>query len=619
MTERPRWGPDNPHPLSQLQPEFVWEGKYDEYGQRRVLEAASLAMPLRQVETIDGPATAAPAQRGSDNAANSRRDDFRNLLIRGDNKSVMASLLKDFKGRIDLIYIDPPFGVGADFTLDVNIGAGQTASGKAQAQLEVVAYQDTWGSGAASYLHMLYERLTLMKELLSETGSIYVHCDWRVNSYIRLILDEVFGRERHVNEIVWAYKSGGSTAHRFARKHDTIHFYAKGATPIFHASKEKSYNRSLKPYRFAGVPEFKDETGWHTLVNMRDVWQLDMVGRSSGERVAYATQKPEALLEVIIKASSNEDSLVADFFCGSGTTGAVAERLGRRWLMADLGRYAIHTSRKRMIALQRKLHAAAQPYRAFDVYDLGPHERQRWQQEHCKGAANAYRRVILDGYKAKPLPHPTELLHGRKGRAHVSVADINSNLTHAEVRAVAAAARLAGATEAHCLAWEFAPDLRSFCAELAAGEGVQLKLITIPREIMEQHCSATLPFREIAVLAAAPVIRGPKHERTVDIKLTHFLPPLAVAPNKERATLRKRGSTNGFDFIDFWAVDFDYAAGQPFKHHWQIYRTRQDRTLKTVSDAAYNKYPRAGVYTACVKVVDVFGYETSVLLPLAWH
>jgi hypothetical protein len=280
--------------------------------------------------------------------------------------------------------------------------------------------------------------------------------------------------------------------------------------------------------------------------------------------------------------------------------------------MSDLGRFAIHTSRKRMIELQRTLHAEGKPYRAFDVYNLGRYERQWWQRERLQGADEEHRKVVMGFYKAEPLPSANGALHGRKGRAFVYVDGIDSILTRDEVRAIARSAREAGAKEVHCLAWEFEMDLRLICHELEASEGVQIKLIPIPREIMEKNRTSPPPFLEVAALEAEPVYRRVDGKRTVDIKLTKFLPSLAEAPSKELEALRERAIQSGFDFIDFWAIDFDWREGKPFEHHWQDYRTRKDRSLKTVSDAHYDKYSMRGVYTACVKVVDVFGCDTSV-------
>ncbi len=345
---------------------------------------------------------------------------------------------------------------------------------------------------------------------------------------------------------------------------------------------------------------------------MGDVWDdIKRINMMADERLEYSTQKPEALLERIIRASSNEGDLVADFFCGSGTTGAVAERLGRRWLMADLGRFAIHTTRKRLIELQRKLHAEGQPYRAFDVHNLGRYARQWWQKERLHGADIEHRKVVLGFYQAEPLASPNELLHGRKGRAFVHVDGIDGLLTRGDVRAVAKAASEAGAKEVHCLAWEFEMDLRLVCHELEAETGVRIKLIHIPREIMEKNRTSPPPFLEMAVLEAEAVVKSTKGGKTVEVKLTKFMPSLAEVPSKELEALKERAIKSGFDFIDFWAVDFDWHEQKPFVHHWQDYRTRKDRSLKTISDAAHT-YDKPGKHTICVKVVDVFGCDTSI-------
>ncbi|HPK27412.1 MAG TPA: site-specific DNA-methyltransferase, partial [Anaerolineaceae bacterium] len=379
------YGPDNPHPFSTIRTELIWEGKYDEYGNRRQVDVAGAAMPLQKIETVDEPRSRAEVQGLLFEPQKAHRDDFRNMLVWGDNKLVMASLLKDFKGKIDLIYIDPPFDVGADFTMSVPIGDENDSIGKDQSTLEMVAYRDMWGRGTDSYIHIMFERFILIKELLSERGSIYVHCDYRVNSHLRLLFDDIFGNENFRNEIIWNYATGGASQEFYARKHDTLLFYSKSGDYQFFPNRvreprtEKAMARAKNP-KGARISQ-DDDTKLPT-----DVWQIAALNPMSTERLYFPTQKPEELLEKIIKASSNEGDLVADFFCGSGTTGAVAERLGRRWIMADLGRFAIHTSRKRMIELQRTLHAENQPYRSFDVYNLGRYERQWWQKEALEGA-----------------------------------------------------------------------------------------------------------------------------------------------------------------------------------------------------------------------------------------
>ena len=232
MAEEIEWGPDNPHPLSQIKTELIWEGKYDEYGNKREVNLSGCDLPLQKVETIDEPFSHAQGagQLEFFRKQSKRHDDFRNMLIWGDNKLVMASLLREFKGKIELIYIDPPFDVGADFTMNLPVGDTKETLGKDQSILEAIAYKDMWGKGTDSYLHMMHERLIVMRALLAETGSIYVHCDWRVNSLLRLALDEVFGRDSFQREIIWDIRvlSGyKSLAKNWIRGHDTLWFFSK--------------------------------------------------------------------------------------------------------------------------------------------------------------------------------------------------------------------------------------------------------------------------------------------------------------------------------------------------------------------------------------------------------
>jgi DNA modification methylase len=622
------WGPANPHPLSKMRTELVWEGKYDEYGNRREVDVAACAMPMQKIETVDEPRQRAAAEGNLElfekQLGGKKRDDFRNRLIWGDNKLVMASLLAEFKGKIDLIYIDPPFDVGADFTMDVPIGDGKETVGKDQSTLEMVAYRDMWGKGTDSYLHMMFERLTLMRELLSEKGSIFVHCDWRVNGYLRSIMDEIFGRGAAAdggsglrNQIAYCYSGGGIPQKEMPRKYDTILWFTKSA--------EWTFNPIYRPYSAGTVERGRTAVKGPDAVlreegtPVNDWWPdvKKITSPTDPEKLGYDTQKSEELLSRIITMCSNEGDLVADFFCGSGTTGAVAERLGRRWIMADLGRFAIHTSRKRLIELQRTLHNEGKPYRAFDVYNLGRYERQWWQKDRLKGAEEEHRRVVLEFFKAEVLTSPpSPLLHGRKAGAFCHVDGIDGLFTRDEARAVAEAVAAAGGREVYCLAWEFEMELRQHCLALEAEFKVKMKLVPIPREIMEKNRKSPPPFLEMAVLEAEPVVRSMKGEGgskkwQVDVKLTKFLPSLAEVPSKELEALKERAVKSGFDFIDFWAVDFDWHAGKPFNHHWQDYRTRKDRSLKTVSDAGHI-YAKAGKHTICVKVVDVFGCDTSI-------
>jgi len=272
------------------------------------------------------------------------KDERGNRLYLGDNLHAMIHLIKDgMKGKIDLVYIDPPFFSGSDYKRRITVGKGEE-----KLVFYNHAYGDIWEDGILDYLMMISTRIFLIRELLSDKGTIYVHVDGRTSHYLRLILDQVFGEERFLNEIIWSYKSGGAGRRSFSKKHDNILVYTKTKDYIFNPQREKSYNRGMKPYRFKNVTEYQDDLGWYTLVNMKDVWSVDMVGRTSSERVGYETQKPEALLRRIIMASSNEDSIVADFFMGSGTTIKVAQDLGRGWIGGDSSIHSIVTCKRRL-------------------------------------------------------------------------------------------------------------------------------------------------------------------------------------------------------------------------------------------------------------------------------
>lgn len=669
------YGPNNPHPLSRMKTELVWEGKYDEFGNRREVNVAGIAMPLQKIETIDEPRSRAEGQGELFDEKRAHRDDFRNRLIWGDNKLVMSSLLREFRASIQMVYIDPPFDVGADFTIQVPIGDAKDLTEKEPSILENIAYRDIWGRGTNSYLSMLYERLILIRELLTESGTIFVHLDYRMGPFGRCLLDEIFGADCFVNEIIWQKcNTKNFTSNSLSNVHDTIYLYSKAFAYEFnelfedlrddyvesayrHTDKNGERYRLLplhapgirkgstggpwkgmlplagSHWRFkpetlssmdrdgliefseTGVPSYrkylKDSEG----TRIGTIW-LDAKQLPATERVDYPTQKPTSIIEKVLRIGSKEGDLVADFFCGSGTTLDVAERLGRRWIGCDLGRFSVHTSRKRMIGVQRELHNKGIPYRSFDLYNLGRYERQWWQKEALKGADDEHRAIVLSFFKAEPITKaPSPLLHARKGSAFVHVDGIDSIFTRAEIKDVAQATAAAGGREVYILAWDFEMDIRQVTAAAEAETGVKLRLCRIPREIMEKNRTEVPPFFEVAVLEAEPVVRKAGKERKVDIKLTNFLPSLSEVPSKELEALQERAVESGFDFIDFWAIDFDWAPSRPFNHHWQDFRTRRDRALKTVSDAEH-VYAKPGKYTACVKVVDVFGCDTSITVEI---
>ena len=300
---------------------------------------------------------------------------------------------------------------------------------------------------------------------------------------------------------------------------------------------------------------------------------------SSSERLGYPTQKPLTLLERVIKASSNEGDIVLDPFCGSGTTGAVAEKLGRRWIMSDLGRFGIHTTRKRMIDLQRELHTSEKSYRSFGVYNAGRYERQWWQKEHLKGAESEHRRVVLELFDAEVIPSEHQsipYLNGVKDGIYCYVAPIDTIFGKAEAEEIAQAVANLNIPkkELYCLAWEFEMEIKQTLEAIKFTQGLTLTHIRIPREVMEKN-RRTAIFLSPAFLDVKPVYR---RDGTVDISLKEFIPNLSEVPGKELEKIESMSIENPFDFIDFWAVDFEWTCDMPFKHHWQDYRTKKDRS-----------------------------------------
>ena len=393
--------------------ELLWQGKYNDDGTLKDVPRVSL--PFQVIETVGESRATREAQKAGvqaslfdvyeGNEGDTFEEGWKNKLIWGDNLLVMGALLEKFAGKIDLIYIDPPFATGADFSFSAPIGESGDEVFKEQSIIEETAYRDTWGRGLDSYLHMLRSRLILLRDLMSSKGTLYLHCDWRVNSHIRILMDEVFGANKMINEVIWHYRTFQGQAHRyFARKHDTLLVYGKGDDFTYNEQFDTSREDTIDARRWEG---YVNDEGNIVGTNMptqdsrfvrylnrwirqqgRDpgpddivfqvrgqpvdsVWDMKGLDPKSGERLGYPTQKPEELLSRIVQASSNPSDLVADFFSGSGTTLAVAEKLGRRWIGCDLGRWAIHTTRKRLLGIEE--------CKPFEMLNLGKYERQYWQ------------------------------------------------------------------------------------------------------------------------------------------------------------------------------------------------------------------------------------------------
>ncbi len=267
-----------------------------------------------------------------------------NYLFYGDNRQVLSSLFRDerWRGRLQTIYGDPPF-----FTKTKHRGRHQL--GPKGKSIFLPAYDDRWNRDPRQYLFTLGCQLLLMRELLCNEGTLWMHLDWRMVHYVKILMDAIFGEENFINEIIWEYKSGGSGKNHFSRKHDSILLYGKTPNYKLKIGKEKSYNRGKKPYYFKGVKEFQDQEGWYTLVNEKDVWAMDMVGRTAKERTGYASQKPLTLLEKIIERSSEEGDLCGDFFCGSGSFAVASHKKNRRFICCDRSPLAMATTEKQCL------------------------------------------------------------------------------------------------------------------------------------------------------------------------------------------------------------------------------------------------------------------------------
>lgn len=435
--------------------ELLWNGKTN--------EVTNVVLPFQVIEQIDEPRGERVTnisrqfnmlkEFGYDNTGRQILG-WTNKLIWGDNKLILSSLKNgplrkeiEAQGGLKLIYIDPPFDVGADFSMDIKIGDGKDEESftKRPSVIEEIAYRDTWGKGADSFIAMVYERLKLMHDLLAEDGSIYVHCDWRVDSYMRLVLDEIFGKDNLVNEIIWAYKGPSPVKMFFPQKHDTILFYQKSDKRKFNFQDilipydEATLNRrKYSESKMGGIPfAGKDVEEYEKGRVPQDWWDDIPAGGqiSRDELLGYPTQKPVKLLERIIKASSNEGDLIADFFCGSGTTLAVAEKLNRKWIGADLGKFSIHTSRKRLIGVQRELKKSGKDFRAFEILNVGRYERENFiavnddlrAEEKAKQAdqkEKEFVKLILSAYKAEEVDLFVNI-SGKKRDRLVAIGPIN--------------------------------------------------------------------------------------------------------------------------------------------------------------------------------------------------
>ena len=558
--------------------------------------------------------------------------EWTNRLIYGDNLLAIQALLAgdpstglpSLRGKVDLIYIDPPFDSKADYRTKINL-PGVDLEQKPTV-IEQFAYADTWKDGTVSYLKMLYPRLVLMRELLSEKGSIYVHIDWHVGAYVKMLLDDIFGKDNFQNEIIWHYIKGASGNERFGRKHNTLLFYTKSAQWTFNRdaigipyNPETLARAQRGEARYNVTASELEERG----KNPGDVWiDIPPLQGNSIENTTYATQKPEKLLERIIKASSNEGDLVCDFFGGSGTTAAVAERLGRRWITTDIGKPATLVMRKRFID---------QEVKPFLYQAIGDYQKEAFGSSRLFKRVGDLSQIVMQLYGA--IPFTEEQLndrnwgHVKSSRTLVLVDSPNKLTGKATIkRAYEARQSLLGGgwSKVVVLGWNFAFDI----SEALIQYKDDVDVLVIPPDLLDKLSKkgydklvreGSVRFSTLQYLMCRPmkVIPASTEEDNLVVELDNYVllsPDNIPLDDKDKVKLQQLLDRDPLALIEYWSVDPDYD-GITFRSLWQDYRenTANDGDALHCINTAVLRVPHKEHRTVCVKAVDVFGFESMVI------
>lgn len=590
-----------------------------------------------------------------------------NRLVYGDNLLAMAALLAgdeqnpSLRGKVDLIYIDPPFDSKADYRTKVTLPGAELE--QRPTVIEQFAYSDTWSDGTASYLSMITPRLILMRELLSDTGSIYVHLDWHVGHYVKLVLDDVFGKDCFRNEICWKRDAAGKGAkgisRQWSRTSDGIFFYTKSDNHYFEQQFNEPEHVQIKEYRYQDLDgrKFKRTTlGDYTKesieklrsqgliytsssgqeykkyyldearVTIDNIW-IDIFGfgvkTSSKERVGYNTQKPSELLERIINASCPQNGIVADFFGGSGTTAAVAERLGRPWITSDLGKPACMIMRKRLIDQNAKPFL----YQAIGDYQVEAAKSTLGRQFRIGDLAH----IVLSLFGALPLqPEDNPLRNlgylNAGGQKTLVLVDSPNKLTGTATLKKAIAQRdnlLGGWDKVVVLGWNFEPAIGE---SITALNDARLEVLVIPPDLLDrlkkkgslEKLKGHVRFSGLQYLKIKAVQRvRSSNDETLTITLDNYVLLSPEAINLDEANRQKLQAvinTEPLAMIEYWAVDPAYD-GEVFRSVWQDYRGNVDNdgdALRVVTQAVLTIPHKAGTRRICVRAVDVFGFEAEV-------
>ncbi|MDD5688940.1 MAG: site-specific DNA-methyltransferase [Caldisericia bacterium] len=644
--------------------ELIWDGKFEEpikLTQKRTIE--KIVLPFQVIEVINEPREGT----GSGQLFSGRRKEgWKNKLIWGDNKLVVSSLLKEYTGKINLIYIDPPFYTGTDQKIILTAGENNTPITKEPSMIEEAAYRNVWRHGAASYFHWFWEKLFLMRDLLANDGIIFIRHDQYWSHYVKVIADEVFGRNNFQNEIVVKriYKNitqQGRISLPLAT--DSLFVYFKSDAAHYHniyrelKETRESYWRALDdssgvrkpPERVIFGKTYYPPAGKHFKFSQEKIDMFTNEGRirineKTGHpqylvletdkailnsnwtdisgysfTTGYPTENSEDLLERVIKAGSESGDLVADFFSGSGTTGAVAERLGRRWIMCDLGRFAIHTSRKRLMEVQRKLKESGREYYPFEILNLGKYERQHWQTAVVNGGKSTaegkkiaqYVNFVIELYRGETV-NGFSHLHGKKDNVFIHIGAVDAPVTMNEIKEAVEECKKNKFSHLDILGWEWEMGVNEEAVKWAKSQGIRLRLLQIPREVMDKKAveNGEVKFFELDYVEVAVEKRG----QEVKVSLKNFaIPSDEYIPNELRERIE-----NWSDYIDYWSVDWDYESlksseREPiFENDWQTFRTKKNTKLELATP--WHKYSKKGKFLILVKVIDIFGNDTSKII-----
>ncbi len=650
--------------LIELLPEIVREGRKEAErileriadGNRIILQTNELVLPSKEKSGLF-----------SGQVKPASQTDWFNQLIYGDNLLVMQALLagnetagqQSMRGKIDLIYIDPPFDSKADYRTKITIPTGEIE--QKPAVIEQFAYSDTWKDGTVSYLKMIYPRLVLMRELLSEVGSIYVHIDWHVGHYVKIILDDIFGKENFRNEITWQRDSAGKgakgTAKQWSRENDFLLFFSKSEGAYFQQIyREELTETQLREYIYADADgrkfkkvqlgdyskesieqmrkqnliyatssgrEYKkyylDEAKFAIGSNWTDIINLS---KGQKEQLDYPTQKPEKLLERIILSSSQKGAIIADFFAGAGTTGAVAERLGRRWIMAEIGKPACMIMRKRFIDQDAK---------PFLYQSVGDYQKEQFEKSQFKRTGDLAH-VVLNLYGAIPFTGAevaqNNIGYIKQGRTLVFV-DSPSRLTGYNTLKKAQELRgsfMGGWEKVVVLGWNFVTDIGQVIANL---KDPKLEVLVIPPDLLDRLKtkssydklikSGKIRFSSLQFLSIKPVKSKPKDKETdeIAVELDNYVllsPDALPLEEADKEKLQKIIAEDPLTLIEYWSIDPDYD-GQVFRSKWQDYRgnVESDNDPLHVVRRVAITVPHKSKRKICVKAVDVFGFESAVV------